>query len=350
MDMAADERPSTSADQRPGSAPGESPAAANSGRPRRRPDAPPRLGLLARLSSQFGSRGLIRRGPALDGAARRELLMHGVEGAATILSVRSTVDATPAPADSAPGPLASPDAPRAPGELGATTGAQRTDDSGAAAATAAADEPDTRAHSPGTQRGDTHDRERPAADLRTRGERRVDARAAAGRRSETPDVDIAEPGREFWVRIQLEGLDAYETRVRQRVNAADQEWMQAGDVVRCRVDPGDRDRVVLYLPAPEKTSRTDVAKILADGRRARATVLAATPVAADYTGRDDPVLRLDLELHARGEPAPWRVRVVRPVPLSAMELVDLGRHLEVAFLTVDRGESVAVDWVASRAH
>jgi hypothetical protein len=77
-------------------------------------------------------------------------------------------------------------------------------------------------------------------------------------------------------------------------------------------------------------------------------VLAASPVAADYTGVDNPVLRLDLELHAWDEPAPWRVRVVQPVPLSAIDLVDLGCRLEVAFFTVDRGESVAVDWAASR--
>ncbi|WP_458688008.1 hypothetical protein [Nocardia tengchongensis] len=109
------------------------------------------------------------------------------------------------------------------------------------------------------------------------------------------------------------------------------------------------DQPPAFSPAPPPdSSRTNIAKILADGRRARATVLAATPVAADYTGRDDPVLRLDLELHAWDEPGPWRVRVVQPVPLSALELVDLGRHLDVAFFTVDRGESVAVDWAASR--
>ncbi|MFE2993794.1 hypothetical protein ACFXG4_02125 [Nocardia sp. NPDC059246] len=243
MDMAAHERPRSASNQPPDSGRGAPP---NSGRPRPQVAPAPRIGLLARLSSQFGSRGLTRRGPALDDAARRELLLHGVEGAATVLGVHDTAE-----------------------------------------------------------------------------------------------------GPEFWVRVQLEGRHAHETRVRQRVNAADRQWMQPGDVVCCRVDPGDDDRVVLYLPASEETSRTNIAKILADGRRARATVLAATPVAADYTGRDDPVLRLDLELHAWDEPGPWRVRVVQPVPLSALELVDLGRHLEVAFFTVDRGESVAVDWAAS---
>ncbi|MBB5913068.1 hypothetical protein BJY24_001935 [Nocardia transvalensis] len=156
-----------------------------------------------------------------------------------------------------------------------------------------------------------------------------------------------EPGHRFWVRVLAEDLAPYETRVRQRVDPADLEFMQPGDVVGCRVDPGDRDRVVLYVPSPGEATRVSISKILAHGRRADATVLAATPVAADYSGRDDPVLRLDLELRAWDEPRPWRVRIVQPVPLPAIQLVDLGRHLDVAFFTVDRGDSVAVDWEAS---
>lgn len=151
----------------------------------------------------------------------------------------------------------------------------------------------------------------------------------------------------FWVRVQLEGAAPYETRVRQRVSDADREGMQPGDVIGCRVDPGDRERLVLYVPGIREATRVSIAKILSSGRRADATVLAATPIAADYSGRDDPVLRLDLELRAWDEPQPWRVRIVQPVPLHAIELVDLGRHLEVAFFAVDRGESVAVDWEAS---
>lgn len=225
--------------------------------PRGRVAAVPRPGLLTRLSSQFGSRGLTRRGPGLDNAARRELLMHGSAGVATILSMRPQGSDSPA-AGNGPG------------------------------------------------------------------------------------------GHEFWVRIELDGGLPFQTRVRQRVSVADQEWMQPGDVVACRVDPGDHHRVVLFVPAADDSARTNIAKILSDGRRAQATVLAATPIAADYSGRDDPVLRLDLELHAWDEPAPWRVRIIAPVPLGALEWVDLGRRLEVAFFTVDRGESVAVDWAASR--
>jgi hypothetical protein len=159
--------------------------------------------------------------------------------------------------------------------------------------------------------------------------------------------DRLEPAPRFWVRIQVEGHSPYETRVRQRLGAAEVELMQPGDVVGCRADPGDRNRVMLYVPGPDEATRISIAKVLTDGRRADATVLAATPIAADYTGRDDPVLRLALELRAWDEPRPWLVRIVQPVPLAAIESVDRGRHLEVAFFTVDRGESVAVDWSTS---
>ncbi|MFI9406304.1 hypothetical protein [Nocardia sp. NPDC052316] len=161
------------------------------------------------------------------------------------------------------------------------------------------------------------------------------------------DASEASLCQEFWVRVEVDGVAPYEARVRQRVSAANLEWMQSGDVVCCRVDPGDRDRLVLYVSDCAETGRVSVSKILADGRRADATVLAAAPVAADYVGREDPVLRLDLELRAWDEPTPWLVRLVQPVPLAAIGLVDLGQHLEVAFFTVDHGESVAVDWPAS---
>ncbi|WP_228538906.1 hypothetical protein [Nocardia sp. XZ_19_385] len=151
----------------------------------------------------------------------------------------------------------------------------------------------------------------------------------------------------FTVQVQLDGARPYDTRVRQRVRVADLEGMQPGDVVCCRVDPGDPDRLVLYVPDSGDATTVSVSKILANGRRADGTVLATAPVAADYAGREDPVLRLDLELRAWDEPKPWHVRLIQPVPLTAIGLVDLGQHLEVAFFTVDHGETVAVDWAAS---
>ncbi|MGW4367305.1 hypothetical protein ACWEKT_16820 [Nocardia takedensis] len=156
-------------------------------------------------------------------------------------------------------------------------------------------------------------------------------------------------GTHFTVRVHLDGERPYETRFEQQVCAADLEWMGAGDTVACRVDPGDRARVVLYLPDSAAVARpeAETARILADGRRAEATVLAATPVAAGYSARADPVLRLDLELRAWDEPTAWRVRVVQAVPLVAIGLIDLGARVETAFFAIDRGESVAVDWAAT---
>ncbi|RJO78891.1 hypothetical protein D5S18_04585 [Nocardia panacis] len=159
-----------------------------------------------------------------------------------------------------------------------------------------------------------------------------------------------EPGHAFWVRVRVAGTPPYEARVRQWVAERDLEWMRPGDVVGCRVDPGDWERLMLYVPdfeEFEQAGRVGLGKILSDGRRAEATVLAVAPVAAEFGGHDDPLLRLDLELRAWDEPKPWRVRVVQQVPLAAITLIDRGGRLEAAFFTVDRGESVAIDWCAS---
>ncbi|MEV6658910.1 hypothetical protein [Nocardia fluminea] len=155
-----------------------------------------------------------------------------------------------------------------------------------------------------------------------------------------------EGGYRFSVRVSVPGELAYDARVRQRVRSQDLEWMQTGDVVGCRVDPGDRERVVLFVPEVAQSGRKAAAKILANGRRAEAVVLAVAPIAADYTGRDDPVLRLDLEMRAWDEPLPWRVRLVQPVPLAAVGQIELGTRLAAAFFTVDRGASVAIDFAA----
>ncbi|MFC6009817.1 hypothetical protein [Nocardia lasii] len=153
-----------------------------------------------------------------------------------------------------------------------------------------------------------------------------------------------EGGYRFSVRVTVPGEQPYDARVRQRVRSQDLEWMRAGDVVDCRVDPGHRDRLALFVPEAPESGRKAAAKILANGRRAEATILAVTPIAADYTGREDPVLRLDLEMRAWDEPRPWRVRLIQPVPLAAVGHIELGTRLEAAFFTVDRGASVALDF------
>ncbi|GAA5066146.1 hypothetical protein GCM10023318_54010 [Nocardia callitridis] len=157
----------------------------------------------------------------------------------------------------------------------------------------------------------------------------------------------SEPGYVFRVWVRLDGKPPYETRACQQVSDADLARMRPGENVRCRVDPRDEDRLVLYVPAFSEAARCGLEKILADGRRADAKVLSTAPVSAEHEGLDAPLVRLDLELTAWDEPTPWHTRVTQPVPLTAMALLDRGRRLEVAFFTVDQGESVAIDWQAS---
>lgn len=86
-------------------------------------------------------------------------------------------------------------------------------------------------------------------------------------------------------------------------------------------------------------------QILASGRGAEAVILAATAVSRPFGG--DAVFRLDLELRSWDEPRPWRVRLEAPVPMALLHTIELGRRLSVAFIAVDQGQTVAVDWDAA---
>jgi hypothetical protein len=154
-------------------------------------------------------------------------------------------------------------------------------------------------------------------------------------------------GDEFGILIQLDdrrGWEPYAAKVRDRFTDSERARMRPGDLVECRVDPGDRDRILLRPPEPTvDPGKLSGAGLLTDGRRASATVLAATATGR-HTPDGSPILRLDLELTARDEPAPWRVRTEQPVPMTAVPMMELGRRLTVAFFSVDDGESVTVDW------
>ncbi|GGK58499.1 hypothetical protein GCM10011591_33370 [Nocardia camponoti] len=131
------------------------------------------------------------------------------------------------------------------------------------------------------------------------------------------------------------------------MRSQDLAWMQPGDEVDCRVDPGHRERVALFVAEPvARSGSRAAAKILRDGRRAEATVLAITPTACDFAGRGDPVMRLDLEMRAFDVPKSWRVRLIQPVPLAAVGRIALGTRVTAAFFAIDRGESVAIDFAA----
>jgi hypothetical protein len=56
---------------------------------------------------------------------------------------------------------------------------------------------------------------------------------------------------------------------------------------------------------------------------------------------------LRLELRSDDEPDPWDVEIGQRVPKGAEKLVEKARQLTAAYLEVDGGDSVAVDWGAS---
>lgn len=153
-------------------------------------------------------------------------------------------------------------------------------------------------------------------------------------------------GDEFGISVQLDG-EPYPAKIRDTFTDAERARMQPGDIVECRVDPGDLDRILLCAPQrifdPGTMSRGTAPT---DGRRAEATVLAATATGR-HTPDGSPILRLDLELTARDEPVPWRVRTEQSVPMTAVPMMELGGRLAVAFFSVDDGESVTIDWRAA---
>lgn len=155
-------------------------------------------------------------------------------------------------------------------------------------------------------------------------------------------------GGRFTVEVRVASAEPYRTEVRDTFTEMERELMLPGDVLECRVDPGDRRRLILRPPRVSvDQSQLSQAKILADGRRGQATVLASTATGRNAPKNGWPILRFDLELTAWDEREPWRVRVKQPVPMSAVPMMALGQQLVVAFFSVDDGESVAVDWAAS---
>jgi hypothetical protein len=140
------------------------------------------------------------------------------------------------------------------------------------------------------------------------------------------------------------GEHRYRTRLRDASGAYRRARIQPGDTVDCRVDPGDHRRVLLRAPDQPPRSRSLRRKVFRPDRRRADAVLLAVTATGEVSDWGEPVVRLDLELTARGEPTPWRVRVCTPAPLSAVAALDIGGVLPVRYDRVDDGDSVVVDW------
>jgi hypothetical protein len=154
----------------------------------------------------------------------------------------------------------------------------------------------------------------------------------------------------FHVRVELPGRAAYEAKVTQSFGGGyESAGLKEGALVECRVDPKNEKRVLLLAPEPDerRVSVVDSSHILAKGKRARATVSESKDLEMTAPGTEDPVYLLRLELRSDDEPDPWDVEIGQRVPRGAEKLVETGGQLTAAYLEVDNGDSVAVDWGAS---
>ena len=152
------------------------------------------------------------------------------------------------------------------------------------------------------------------------------------------------------MRVELPGRDPYKTKVWQSFGKSDWEQLRRGAVVECRVDSGNPGLVLLCAPeagGPRASVVVDSGQILAGGLRAQATVLVSAAIGQKAPGTDDPAYLLNLELRSEDEPDAWKVQIAQRVPEGAEEMVAPGRELVAAYMEIDGGESVAIDWPAS---
>jgi hypothetical protein len=154
----------------------------------------------------------------------------------------------------------------------------------------------------------------------------------------------------FRVRVEIPGREPYEVQVTQSFGSGyEYAGLQKGALIECRVDPEDEKRVLLVAPEPDEQRMTvmDSSQILAKGDRATGTIVDARDLEVTAPGTKDPMFLLNLELRSESEAKPWKVEIGQRVPEGAHKMIEPGSELTVAYLEVDEGDSVAVDWPGS---
>jgi hypothetical protein len=161
--------------------------------------------------------------------------------------------------------------------------------------------------------------------------------------------EVAESHGRFTVSVELPDREPYEAKVWQSFGKYEWDELQEGALVECRVDPGDEGVVMLCPPEQDELSVTvmDSSRILSRGTSAAAKVLESAPMGQTAPGTEDEFFLLNLELRSDAEPKPWKVQIGQRVPKGAEEMVAAGGELEAAYIEVDGGDSVAIDWPAS---
>lgn len=155
----------------------------------------------------------------------------------------------------------------------------------------------------------------------------------------------------FRFRVEVPGREPYEVKSWQDFGRYAWERMRPGALVECRVHPDNPQRVLLCPPEPGEVpvSMMDSSEIVANGRPASATVLQTAKLDQTAPGSGDPLYVMNLELSSDEQPEPWKVQIGQRVPKGAVDRIANGSELRVAYMEVDKGNSVAVDWPATTA-
>ena len=167
--------------------------------------------------------------------------------------------------------------------------------------------------------------------------------------SERRVSDVYEADGSFTFRVEVPGREPYEVKSWQKYGRYSWERMRPGALVECRVHPDNPERVLLVPPEPDEVpvSMMDSSEILAKGERATARVLKTAKLDQTAPGSGDPLYLINLELRSDSEKKPWKVQIGQRVPKGATDRIAAGEELEVAYMEVDEGDSVAVDWKAT---
>lgn len=167
--------------------------------------------------------------------------------------------------------------------------------------------------------------------------------------SERRVSEIGEADGTFRFRVEIPGREPYEVKSWQKYGRYSWERMRPGALIECRVHPENEQRVLLVPPEPGEVpvSLMDAGQILEQGKRATATVLRAAKLDQVAPGSGDPLYLINLELRSDSEKKAWKVQIGQRVPKGAEGLIADGSELQVAYMEVDKGDSVAVDWPAT---
>jgi hypothetical protein len=164
--------------------------------------------------------------------------------------------------------------------------------------------------------------------------------------SERRVSDVSEADGTFRFRVEVPGREPYEVKNWQKYGRYTWERMRPGALIECRVHPDNPERVLLVPPEPGEVpvSMMDSAQIIERGKRATATVLESGKLDQTAPGSGDPLFVMNLELRSDAEAKPWKVQIGQRVPKGAEDLIADGSELQVAYMEIDKGDSVAVDW------